>query len=86
MDLIGNDFDNRTMDTNDPKKLFGVRVRALRHELGISQEELAERSELDRTYISGVERGVRNVSLVNIFKIAEALGVSPKTLFDFKQH
>lgn len=63
--------------------LFGKRVRKLRQDLGISQEELAFSSNLHRTYISDIERGTRNVSLDNIYKIAVALDVSPKDLFDF---
>jgi len=52
-------------------------IRLLRFENGISQEELAFRCELDRTYISAVERCVWNVALSNIEKIAEALDVAP---------
>ncbi|MDA8222643.1 MAG: helix-turn-helix transcriptional regulator [Desulfitobacterium hafniense] len=63
--------------------LFGIRVRKLRQALGISQEELAFSSNLHRTYISDIERGTRNVSLDNIYKIAVALDISPKDLFDF---
>ncbi|WNS41565.1 helix-turn-helix transcriptional regulator [Paenibacillus sp. MMS20-IR301] len=60
---------------------FGSRVKELRARSGISQELLAHRSELDRTYISGVERGMRNISLVNIEKIAGALSVPMNYLF-----
>ena len=60
---------------------FGERVRELRKEKGLSQEALALACELDRTYIGGVERGERNISLLNIQKIADALGVSAKELF-----
>lgn len=59
---------------------FGDRVRAKRDELGISQEELAARADLDRTYIGGVERGERNVSLINIHRLARALGLAPRDL------
>ncbi len=52
---------------------FGIAVRKRRSELGISQEELAGRAELHRTYIADIERGVRNVSLINIEKIAKGL-------------
>jgi transcriptional regulator with XRE-family HTH domain len=62
-------------------KQFGKQIRKLRREQGLSQEELALEAKLDRTYIGGVERGERNVSLLNIMKIAKALGVSPDELF-----
>lgn len=52
---------------------FGDRVRKKRQELGISQEELAFRSGLHRTYVGSVERGERNLSLENIFVFAKAL-------------
>ncbi len=55
---------------------FGARVRALRQDKGLSQEAFAAHCGLDRTYISGIERGVRNVSLVNIHTLAVGLGVS----------
>ena len=55
---------------------FGVRVRALRNSKGLSQEAFAALCGLDRTYISGIERGVRNVSLANIKILAEALGIT----------
>lgn len=64
------------------KKLFGTRVRELRSTRGLSQEALALTSGLDRTYIGGVERGERNISLVNIHRLAEALGVPVAELFD----
>lgn len=54
---------------------FGVRLRDTRHKLGISQEKLADLADLHRTYISGVERGERNISLVNIERLAKALRV-----------
>ena len=60
---------------------FGQRVRKLRTEKGLSQEALALACDLDRTYIGGVERGERNVSLINIQKIAAALGVPVRELF-----
>jgi transcriptional regulator with XRE-family HTH domain len=63
------------------QKRFGERVRELRKRKGLSQEALALACELDRTYIGGVERGERNISLVNIYRIAEALGVKPRELF-----
>lgn len=54
---------------------FGAAVRSFRFRLGISQEELAERANLHRTYIAGVERGGRNVTLKSISKLAQALEV-----------
>jgi len=62
------------------KKEFGARLRRLRQEKGFSQEALALSCELDRTYVGGVERGERNISLINIHKIARALGISAKEL------
>ena len=64
------------------QKQFGARMRALRNQRGLSQEELAFFCNLDRTYIGSVERGERNISLVNIHTIAAALGVSPRELFN----
>ena len=62
------------------KREFGERLRSIRQARELSQEALALACELDRTYIGGVERGERNVSLLNICKIARALGISPKEL------
>lgn len=63
---------------------FGERVRELRKALDLSQEKLGFRSSLDRTYISDIERGERNVGLINIVKLAEALEVEPSDLFGSK--
>lgn len=60
----------------DIRVRFGKAVRQMRHELGVSQEAFADLCELDRTYIGGIERGERNVALVNIEKIARALKLS----------
>lgn len=68
----------------DALVLFGMRVRELRSEKAISQEELAALTELDRTYISGIERGKRNLSLKNILKISSALNVTPSQLLDIE--
>ena len=59
---------------------FGNNVRELRKAKGWSQEELAKKSGLHRTYIGGIERYGRNVSLINVSKIAKALGISAETL------
>lgn len=59
---------------------FGHCVKDARLALGLSQEKLALDCGLDRTYISSVERGKRNVSLINIHRLAEALGISPTDL------
>jgi DNA-binding XRE family transcriptional regulator len=64
------------------QKDFGEKVRAYRKKEGISQDELAGRCRLDRTYIGSVERGERNVSLVNIYKLAAGLMVQPAWLFE----
>ena len=61
---------------------FGIRVRYFRKSLKLSQDELAEKSDLHRTYIGAVERGERNISLMNIFRLADALQVTAKDLFD----
>jgi transcriptional regulator with XRE-family HTH domain len=61
---------------------FGARVRAARNRLGISQEELADRARIDRTYLSGIERGRRNVALVNLVRLATALDTDPGALVE----
>jgi transcriptional regulator with XRE-family HTH domain len=64
----------------DIKEKFGQRVKSLRKEKGMSQEELAEKSGLNRPYISAIEQGKRNVSLEVMEKLAEAMGVIIKDL------
>lgn len=59
---------------------FGQAIRATRRRRGVSQEGLALKCGLDRTYVSGIERGLRNPSLTNILKLAAALDVSPADL------
>lgn len=61
---------------------FGINLRGLRKQKKLSQEALALLCALDRTYIGGVERGERNISLINIYKIAQALDVDVKELFN----
>jgi transcriptional regulator with XRE-family HTH domain len=68
--------------TSDPRVLFGTRVRELRTERGLSQERLAELAKLHRNYVGGVERGERNIGLVNIVQLARALRVKPTVLIE----
>ena len=61
---------------------FGLRVKGFRQSRGISQEKLADLAGLDRSYVGGVERGERNISLINIHKLAAALNISTGTLLE----
>ena len=61
---------------------FGDKVRELRKEKGLSQEELSFKADLHRTYIGMIERAEKNITLINIEKIAKALGVTLKDLLD----
>lgn len=72
------------MTTGERKILarFGRAVREHRHKLGVSQEKLAEYADLHRTYVADVERGNRNIGLVNIIRLAAALEVLPGQLVD----
>jgi transcriptional regulator with XRE-family HTH domain len=65
----------------DIRRRFGEAVRKSRHKLGVSQEEFAHICGLDRTYVGGIERGERNVALVNIERIAKAFKLSMSELF-----
>ena len=60
---------------NDVLIRFGQNLRTIRERAGISQEKLAEQAGLHRTYVSSVERGERNISLLNIERLAKALGI-----------
>ncbi|MGM3309312.1 helix-turn-helix domain-containing protein [Anabaena sp. WFMT] len=71
-----------TPDSKNIQKKFGGRLRQIRQNLGLSQEDLAHLCNLDRSYVGGVERGERNISLLNIHKIADALNISPKEFFN----
>lgn len=68
------------MSDDDVLRQFGERVRQLRKQADLSQEELARKADIHRTYLSGVERGHRNIALRNIVKLARALQVSPSEL------
>ena len=70
------------MRTSEPRAIFGKRVRNLRLKSGFSQEALAELSNLHRNYIGGVERGERNIGLLDIVALARALGVRPAKLME----
>jgi transcriptional regulator with XRE-family HTH domain len=68
-------------ENQDIEYRFGRAIRRRRRELDLSQEELAERAELHRNYVSGIETGTRNPSLKNIEKLAKALDISVARLF-----
>ena len=70
------------MDSTDIRYRLGQRIKSLREKIGMSQKDLAYASDLDRSYIAGIEAGSRNVSIVNIEKITSALGVSLSDFFD----
>ena len=61
---------------SDVRVRFGKRLKSVREKVGISQEKLAELAGLHRTYVSSVERGQRNISLQNVERLADALGVT----------
>ena len=70
---------------NSILKAFGIRIKAIRPQRGLSQEQLGLIAELDRTYISGIERGLRNVSLINLERLAVALNTEPAELLKFDE-
>ena len=70
------------MKIADPRASFGKQVRSLRLERGLSQEKLAELANLHRNYVGGVERGERNIAIINIVALAHALRVKPAKLLE----
>lgn len=60
----------------------GLRIRELRNQIGISQEALANKAEIDRTYVTDVENGRRNISIENLEKLINALEIQLKDFFD----
>lgn len=69
-------------ERNRALAVFGLNVRKTRKALGLSQQILARKAGLSRTYVSGVECGMRNLTLLNVVRIAKALGISITALFD----
>lgn len=70
----------RSREVSGHRRAFGDRVRELRTAAGLSQEALAEHAGLHRTYVGSVERGERNISLDNIYALADALKVPASSL------
>ncbi len=64
---------------------FGLRLRSLRNQAGLTQEKLSFRADLERSYVGQVERGERNLTLLNVCKLAKALKVRPMNLLDFDE-
>lgn len=69
----------------DIRKIIGWRIRHIRNSKDLSQEALAHLADLDRTYITSVENGKRNISIVNIEKICKALDISMSKFFSAKE-
>lgn len=67
---------------NDLLRAFGLAVRTRRDEIGLTQAELAHRADLHRSYIGDIERGARNVALLNVWRLASALNVTLAELMD----
>jgi DNA-binding XRE family transcriptional regulator len=73
---------NRTKQEDDVLRRFGVKLRAIRIMRGFTQEELAEKAGFSRSYYTEIETGKRNISLLNLYRLAEYLEVSLKDLLD----
>ncbi len=71
----------RRVSASDIRVRFGFVVKTLREKLALTQEDLAEKAGIHRTYLSDIERGSRNVALMNIERLAQSLGVSLQELF-----
>jgi len=69
-----------TLKERDPRKAFGQALRHIRERKRLSQEKLAELAGIHRTYVGDVERGVRNIALINMNRLASALGIPLKEL------
>ena len=69
----------------DPRLMLGQIVYRQRMTLGISQEDLAGQVGLDRTYISGIERGIRNPTFLVLLRLAQVLGVPPTRFMDYEE-
>jgi transcriptional regulator with XRE-family HTH domain len=72
----------KQLGRGDILKRFGETLREYRHKAELSQEKLAAKAGIDRTYVGGAERGERNLALVNIVRLAEALGIRPAQLLE----
>ncbi len=81
LSILRDDYLVKQKSNLDINQRFGKAIRRRRRELDLSQEELAERAEIHRTYISSIERGQRNPSLENIEKLTKALDISISELF-----
>jgi transcriptional regulator with XRE-family HTH domain len=66
----------------DPRKLLGRTIRKRREELSLTQEELAEKADMHWTYVSGIERGLRNVTILKLLDIARALDMKVRDLVE----
>ncbi|TAL86008.1 MAG: XRE family transcriptional regulator [Candidimonas sp.] len=75
-------MNDKRIPPTSPLIYFGRRLAELRKEQGVSQEQLALISGLARSYVSGVERGQRNISLLNILRLAQALNLPPVALLE----
>ena len=73
--------ESKATASDSRRAAFGRRVRVLRVTRGMSQEDLADAAGVHRTYVSSLERGLRNVGLDNVYALADALGVEPSELF-----